>query len=250
MKEERTLLNWQSLYDLEIQINESIGCKERFILLSSISKRMFFPTDKLNILDGGGSRATSLIMKKLFPHSFIVSANIDGVNNNVADISIKTDLAEYNIIKELSKISEFELIFLGEVFEHLFAPYSTLKNLIKLLRPNGYMIITTPNLANLYNRILLLIGKPLYNYRPLGILPHDDHITLVTVQQMVNLLNKILGLEMCAIKGYSYYEQQIGIVPESPYAKSGIKLRHIRGIANKLLPLNFKEGILYVATKP
>lgn len=185
----------------------------------------------------------------MLPDSFIVSVNIDGNNNDVADVSLIADLADYETILQKSNISEFDLIFLGEVFEHLIKPYPTLKKLIELLKPNGYLIITTPNLANIYNRILLLLGKPLYNYRPLGILPNDDHITLVTKNQMINLLRNELKLEICALNGYSYYERKLCVVPGDPFARSGIRLRFIRGIANRLLPLNCKEGIIYVAKK-
>lgn len=93
-------------------------------------------------------------------------------------------------------------------------------NLVRLLRAGGYLIITTPNLANIYNRILLLLGRPLYNYRPLGILPNDDHVTVVNKGQMISILNN-LNLEVCFVKGYSYYEQKVCVMPDSPYARSG-----------------------------
>lgn len=109
----------------------------------------------------------------IFPHSYIVSVNIDGSKNDAADISITADIADCERILKTSSISTFDVIFLGEVFEHLFQPYPTMKRLINLLNPGGYLIITTPNLANIYNRILLMFGKPLYNH---------------------------LGLEICAIK--------------------------------------------------
>ncbi len=243
------LLDWKSLYNLEIQTNEPIGCKERFIVLSKLSKQLFESLNSLNILDGGGSSVTSRILKIIFPDSYIISVNINGNENNVADVSIVADIANFEKILKASGVSGFDVIFLGEVFEHLFQPYPTIKNLITLLNPGGYLIITTPNLANIYNRILLMFGKSLYNYRPLGILPGDDHITLVTQKQMINLLHNHLHLELCQVQGYSYYERKIGIVPESPYARSGIKLRFIRGIINKVVPLSFKEGLLYIARK-
>ena len=52
------LLDWKSLYNLEIQTNEPIGCKERFIVLSKLSKQLFESLNSLNILDGGGSSVT------------------------------------------------------------------------------------------------------------------------------------------------------------------------------------------------
>lgn len=109
------------------------------------------------------------------------------------------------------------------------------------------MVITTPNIANIYSRFLLLFGRSLHNYRPLGILLCDDHITVVTKHQMINLLKTTLKLEMVAVYGFSYYEKKIGFEPKEVYARSGIRLRREREIMNHLMPLTFKEGIIYIA---
>lgn len=53
----------------------------------------------------------------------------------------------------------FDVIVMGEVIEHIFDTDNFLKNIRKLLKVNGYVIITTPNLAALGRRILLLFGK-------------------------------------------------------------------------------------------
>lgn len=241
-------ITWQSLYDLEIRMDEAIGGKERFIIISNMVRNATFSKKSVRILDGGGTRVTSMILKEMYPDSFLVSVNIEGVNN-IADVAITADLTDCDIIPDVSGCSEFDIIFLGEVFEHLIKPYPTLKKLAKLLNNGGYVIITTPNIANIYNRLLLLFGEPLYNYRPLGMLPSDDHITLVTKQQMIRLLRLELNLDIYQVKGYSYYEKEIGIQPESPFARSGIRLRHLRSIVNKILPTNFKEGLVYVARR-
>lgn len=194
-----------------------------------------------------GGDVTSRILKIIFPKSFIVSVNIEG-NNMIADVSIQADLADDEKISQKSNISEYDLIFLGEVFEHLIKPYSTMKKLVKMLRSGGYLIITTPNLTKIYNRILLLLGKPLYNYRPLGILPNDDHITVVNKKQMIALLSN-LNMHVCAIKGYSYYERKLCVVPESHYARSGLRLRFLRKVVTRIMPATLNEGIIYVAKK-
>ena len=241
-------VNWDMLYELEYEINESNGAKERYILIDEVVRRSFSKTKSLKILDGGGCKFTSLMLKKIFQDSYVVSVNING-SNEIADISILADLADHEKITELSKIPKFDVIFLGEVFEHLLRPAYIMKNLEKLLNPGGHFIITTPNLVNIYNRILMLAGRSLYNYRPMGILPEDDHISVVTADQMMNLLRDELKLEVVALKGFSYYEKKIGLPPESESGKSGHRFRILRGVLNTILPLNFSEGIIYTAKK-
>jgi len=52
----------------------------------------------------------------------------------------------------------FDIVFAGEVIEHLVDTTSFLRELRRVVRPGGCAIITTPNLASFENRIRLLFG--------------------------------------------------------------------------------------------
>lgn len=52
----------------------------------------------------------------------------------------------------------FDLIFVGDVIEHIFSPDLLLEEIARLLKPGGYALLTTPNLASWRNRIALLLG--------------------------------------------------------------------------------------------
>jgi SAM-dependent methyltransferase len=54
--------------------------------------------------------------------------------------------------------SSFDCIYAGEVIEHIFSPDALLAEIHRLLKPNGYAVITTPNLASWRNRLVLLLG--------------------------------------------------------------------------------------------
>jgi SAM-dependent methyltransferase len=57
----------------------------------------------------------------------------------------------------------FDVIFCGEVIEHLFSPDALLDDLRALLAPGGVLILSTPNLGYYVNRALLLVGiSPLF----------------------------------------------------------------------------------------
>ncbi|HYZ93734.1 MAG TPA: methyltransferase domain-containing protein [Actinomycetota bacterium] len=58
---------------------------------------------------------------------------------------------------------EFDVVFCGEVIEHVFSPDAMLSDLKILLRPGGVLILSTPNLGYWVNRLLLLVGiSPLF----------------------------------------------------------------------------------------
>jgi methionine biosynthesis protein MetW len=57
----------------------------------------------------------------------------------------------------------FDLVFCGEVIEHVFDPDFLLDEIGRVLVPAGNLILSTPNLAAWYNRILLLLGvQPIF----------------------------------------------------------------------------------------
>lgn len=57
----------------------------------------------------------------------------------------------------------FDLIFAGEVIEHLRDPDYFVQEMHRVLKANGAVVLTTPNLASWHNRILLLLGIQPYN---------------------------------------------------------------------------------------
>jgi SAM-dependent methyltransferase len=61
----------------------------------------------------------------------------------------------------------FDLISLFDVLEHLPRPRTVLEEVHRLLRPNGLVVITLPNVANLRNRLRHVIGRT----------PHADDIS-------------------------------------------------------------------------
>lgn len=52
----------------------------------------------------------------------------------------------------------FDIIFCGEVLEHVFDSDHLLEEIYRVLKPTGVAVITTPNLASYLNRFVLLFG--------------------------------------------------------------------------------------------
>src|SRR5438874_466949 len=60
--------------------------------------------------------------------------------------------------------SSFDLVFMTEVLEHLVRPDRALDDVQRVLSAGGRLILSTPNLACLPNRVLLALGiQPLFS---------------------------------------------------------------------------------------
>ncbi len=67
-------------------------------------------------------------------------------------------LADLSIDELPYENDRFDLVFAGEIIEHIVDTDKFLQNLARCLKPSGSLIITTPNLASFENRIRLLFG--------------------------------------------------------------------------------------------
>ncbi|OGK24255.1 hypothetical protein A3A46_01530 [Candidatus Roizmanbacteria bacterium RIFCSPLOWO2_01_FULL_37_13] len=86
--------------------------------------------------------------------------------------------------------NEFDAVLAGEVIEHLYDVNTFLKEIYRLLKPNGQFIITTPNLASLGSRITILLGKIPWMIENEIEPPNSGHLRYFTFQALELLLEK------------------------------------------------------------
>jgi len=105
----------------------------------------------------------------------------------------------------------FDAVIALELIEHLYDPDHFLEEVYRVLKPSGYFILSTPNLASIHNRIALLFGfQPfsmnpshrfrighitdtfrLHKYDPdVGVKREFDHIRLFTYRALKDLLKR------------------------------------------------------------
>jgi SAM-dependent methyltransferase len=97
--------------------------------------------------------------------------------------------------------TRFDVIFCGEVIEHVFSPDRLLRQLASVAAPDALIVVSTPNLAYWLNRLLLLFGiNPLFVENSSQVVlgrrskrlgqgnPTQGHIRLFTHRAMLDLL--------------------------------------------------------------
>jgi len=58
----------------------------------------------------------------------------------------------------------FDIVYMGDIIEHLLNPDFAISEVFRVLKSNGFLVLSTPNLASWLNRLLLLLGmQPRYS---------------------------------------------------------------------------------------
>src|SRR5579859_1770467 len=169
-----------SKYDIDTELVAHPGTSHALMLeLVGSNKR---------VLDVGCD--TGYLGRALIAHGCSVS----GVEMNEAaaaeaarylDRVLVADLEKADLVEEFGAAS-FDVVVFGDVLEHLRDPLPALRQARPLLRPGGYIVISTPNIAHGDVRLALLAGR--FNYSKVGILD-DTHLRFFTRDSLVQFLH-------------------------------------------------------------
>lgn len=70
-----------------------------------------------------------------------------------------TILCDLNDGKIPCKDNTYDMVIAGEVLEHLINPYQAVREFYRIIKPNGTILISTPNINSFVNRIRFVFGK-------------------------------------------------------------------------------------------
>ena len=82
----------------------------------------------------------------------------------------------------------FDLIIMSEVIEHLFLPQETIKRLVKIIKPHGRILISTPNFLHIANRKRFLLGD--FHYDASGVFD-EGHIRFFTYKSVISMMKDL-----------------------------------------------------------
>lgn len=96
------------------------------------------------------------------------------------------DLDKLDLEEELGE-DRFDVIVAADVLEHLRDPLATLRALRSFLKPEGWFVVSLPNVAHASVRLALLEGR--FDYRDLGLLDHT-HLRFFTHESIARLFDQ------------------------------------------------------------
>lgn len=135
----------------------------------------------------------------------------------------------------------FDRVLLLDVLEHLERPDQILEQCRNFLKPDGRLVVSLPNVANITVRLSLLLGR--FDYQARGILDRT-HLRFFTRKTARRLLED---------NGYAIVEQRdtvmplelaLGVSPDNTFMKI---LNRCLALATRMMPGLFGYQVMFVA---
>lgn len=157
--------------------------------LDKIARRINRPHSQVLDIGTGTGALGSYLQRTL-------ACTVDGINYNAEEISlaqpfyrhiIQADLDGLALSPLINSWGKYDYIVCADILEHLRYPEALLAQLHQFLKPNGYLLISLPNIG--YTGVInnLLMGKFCYDEN--GLLDRT-HYRFFTRQSLVDLLSE------------------------------------------------------------
>jgi len=167
------------LYNLnkDFSLNNSSGNLNKADIYRIKKILSLLPKGNFSILDLGSNNGelTNIISKR---YNQVVG--LEFIKENVSSARKKFPNIKFieGDITNLRIKQKFDIIIAGEIIEHVLSPINSLKKIKKIIKKQGILIISVPNIVSLQKRIKSL----------LGIIPDnsDDHLHLFTKKKLID----------------------------------------------------------------
>jgi ubiquinone/menaquinone biosynthesis C-methylase UbiE len=84
------------------------------------------------------------------------------ISQNAIDLAKKAGVSAYKTDMSCQKLpfdnEYFDIVYMGDVIEHLLDPDFAVCEVARVLKSDGFLVLSTPNLASWLNRLLLVVG--------------------------------------------------------------------------------------------
>lgn len=148
-------------------------------------------TDHSCILEFGpaSGRLTKYLKEKKHCNMYIVELDSEAaaIASKYAEQTVIGDIENYEWLKKFQD-TRFDYILFADVLEHLYHPQQVLEKCKQLLKPNGYIMVSLPNIA--HNSIIIDLLLDRFRYQNTGLLD-NTHIRFWTMENIDKMFSEL-----------------------------------------------------------
>lgn len=160
------------------------------VALRLLKKSAHFKTgQELRVLDiGGGDMQLSRLFANRLAEAFGLKVNLEGWDLSSAGVQRAMERGERSRIQSIcdeipaETAGQYDLVLFFEVLEHLVDTGAAVTHLRQLMKPDGWLLLSTPNLAGWIDRFSLLFGMQ----------PHSMEVSFVPYRFGNPLIGRLL----------------------------------------------------------
>lgn len=150
----------------------------RFEACLKFFPKYFHGGDILELGAGSGLVARSLIQHGLDFNSYTLSevaeSRLKGLARNFSDPRVRVMKLDAEALDNQS--NRYDAVIMLALIAQLIDPLETMRNVRRLLKPNGFVFLETPNIAKFSRRLKLLLGRfPAIAARNEGLVAYDGN---------------------------------------------------------------------------
>ncbi|HZQ78253.1 MAG TPA: glycosyltransferase [Acidimicrobiia bacterium] len=181
-------------------------------------------------------------------------SNVTGIEIDPAAANLAAERLDEVIVGDIEEpgffdrfqSGTFDCVIFGDVLEHLRSPEKVLRSVARLLRPDGFAVISIPNVAHAAIRLSLLAGR--FDYSATGLLD-ETHLRFFTRASLEDMLNRagfsVEALERTTARAFeteirldpiSFPQTLLDVVEESDEALTYQFVLKARPLADTPLP--------------
>jgi SAM-dependent methyltransferase len=212
------------------------------------------------VLDVGGTSTSHQIVKDTFESEEVLSLNINPGQITGTLASVVGDASSIPFQDEsLDVVASFDTI------EHLLIPDDFLAESFRVLKKSGWLVIMTPNLADIYSRVFFMFGYNPIQYNPARLRVatpfrsvqwgDTGHESVFTYKAMKEIL-VLKGFAIHGSYGFSTIDELENTLREGRCLTTDETLRtnltrfsRTRKLLGRILPAGLNEGMVFIARK-
>ena len=156
-----------------------------------------------SLLDVGcGQGGKAVAYAQALKLALISVKGIEPQENYAAQAREKFEVYSVDIERERFPFRDevFDVVVCNQVLEHLKNIFLPLKEMDRAVKTGGYLLLGVPNLAGLYNRVLLLLGR-----QPLAVAIDGPHVRGFAHSAFLAFLKQNPNFELVALDSANLY---------------------------------------------